>query len=1008
MRSRGSASVHAPGTDGEPGALHAPILAALAALAIYTFIAALLLQSALLGDDVVSPGAYFARTGPFPVAVREQAPEGLSLLSDRVNQIMPWMRYAADCLAIDGRLPLWKSLSLCGAPLVGNGQSAHFFPLNLAAILLGAPPWVHAMQSLLKLVGGAFLAFLLARHLRMSFLAALLAGFVFGFGGFQVLYLQHPHTNVSMLLPLLLLATDRVAQSPTAGRIALLALVAGLQHLGGHAETAVHAQLAAGALGVVRAWSLRRAAPPLPPLLGRLVAVGIGLLLGATLGAVQILPQLEYIAQSDALHCRTVIAGFRTSGPPGPIAAFLLALAIACASVWRVVSGRRHLWLSASALAAATFVGLSVGLEAGLSPLYIAPLAADWFGTAHDYYGSVNYVAQNEAFAGAALPLALLGLVAGRPRSAVRCAAALLCLGWLALFTAPGITELLAALPGLKLAVNSRLSLLALLATGVLAGCGLDAIASVRRAERTRFLVLLIVLAGAGYGALVWSVGSGELAMDTLRVSEDSTFAVRALPIAEVVPRMPEPLVSYLAERIAPLNEPYDYFAGSFMGPPGVANADLRYGPSGRLAEVALTAAPPDAEDGHPQEAAGDAVPYLFASAVPRRAFPPGPSRARLSVRLADGETLVSAPFVSPDDPEARSLPFPALPAPGRAPQQLAMLLLATLLCALSLVVHAGARPAVRLALCAALGAALLPFTAGMLPLLPTGSFYPRSDALDTLRNLLRRDERMFATDASVLGPEIPVWYGLRDVRGYDALAPREVARLLRWATDVPPYLSAMELLPRRADFDLRVLGVMATRRIVGWPDAPAPLQETHFEGQRYLPPWAPFRIITNPYYLPRARLVAGAIVEPDEERALAAVTDADFPHATSVVLGSGTPADGGGGPPGTARIVKDRPEIVRVAVEPRGPCHLVLADTFFPGWVALVDGRPREILRANLAFRAVRLDAGERLVEFRYEPFWYRVGGVLSGLTGILLVVAGSGSLLLGRTSAPGPGRRP
>ncbi|HXT50395.1 MAG TPA: hypothetical protein VN811_05100, partial [Thermoanaerobaculia bacterium] len=330
--------------------------AALVALAVYLAVAATLLQSALFGDDVVSPGAYFAQSGPFPVALRQQVPEGINLLSDRVNQFMPWLRYAADSYAIDGHLPLWKSLASCGAPFVGNGQSALFFPTNLLAILIGAPPWVHAAQSLIKLAAGAFCAYLLARHLRLSFLAALLAGLVFGFGGFQAVFLQHPHTNVSLLLPLLLLAADRAVLSPTRGRIACLALVAGLQHLGGHAETAAHSQLAAAALGLLRAWSLRRAPPGTTstlaaPLGRRLAALAGGLLLGAALGAIQILPQLEYISESDTLDLRTRLADelAATAQPLAPRLLFLAALALALLCVRHLARGRRPLGLAVAA-----------------------------------------------------------------------------------------------------------------------------------------------------------------------------------------------------------------------------------------------------------------------------------------------------------------------------------------------------------------------------------------------------------------------------------------------------------------------------------------------------------------------------------------------------------------------------------------------------------------------------------------------------------------------------------
>ena len=75
----------------------------------------------------------------------------------------------------------------------------------------------------------------------------------------------------------------------------------------------------------------------------------------------------------------------------------------------------------------------------------------------------------------------------------------------------------------------------------------------------------------------------------------------------------------------------------------------------------------------------------------------------------------------------------------------------------------------------------------------------------------------------------------------------------------------------------------------------------------------------------------------------------------------------------------------------------LVLADLFYPGWTAEVDGRPAEILMADGVFRAVALPQGTHRVVFRYQPLSVKIGAALSALA--LLAVA----VLAGR-SRPEP----
>src|SRR5262249_25500286 len=147
----------------------------------------------------------------------------------------------------------------------------------------------------------------------------------------------------------------------------------------------------------------------------------------------------------------------------------------------------------------------------------------------------------------------------------------------------------------------------------------------------------------------------------------------------------------------------------------------------------------------------------------------------------------------------------------------------------------------------------------------------------------------------------------------------------------------------------LRSLGLLAVSRVMS--DRPLPLREV------YSGPDA--RVYANDAAVPRAFVVGAEQVTDDQ---LAAVTAPSFdPRRTAVVSApqriSGT---------GRAAIVTDEDERVVVRANANGRALLVLADTWFPGWKARVDGRPAPIVRTDQLLRGVVVGAGTHTVEFK------------------------------------------
>jgi hypothetical protein len=99
-------------------------------------------------------------------------------------------------------------------------------------------------------------------------------------------------------------------------------------------------------------------------------------------------------------------------------------------------------------------------------------------------------------------------------------------------------------------------------------------------------------------------------------------------------------------------------------------------------------------------------------------------------------------------------------------------------------------------------------------------------------------------------------------------------------------------------------------------------------------------------------------------------------------------------GPVGGARaeIARYALHHVAVEVETPGPALVRLADLWHPDWVAVLDGAPAPVLRADYLLRAVPVPAGRHRVEFRYRSPAVRLGllvslGSLAASLGLLAV---------------------
>jgi hypothetical protein len=148
--------------------------------------------------------------------------------------------------------------------------------------------------------------------------------------------------------------------------------------------------------------------------------------------------------------------------------------------------------------------------------------------------------------------------------------------------------------------------------------------------------------------------------------------------------------------------------------------------------------------------------------------------------------------------------------------------------------------------------------------------------------------------------------------------------------------------------------------------------------------------VLENPGALPRAFVTYRTRRAPTDVDALFAVMSSEGfdPLVESFVEDPTALPDGSDAPRGhPATFVRDDETTVELEATLERPGLIVLADSYYPGWHATVDGVAAPIVATNHLFRGVPAPAGTHRVRFVYEPASVRIGGALSA-TGLCIIV--------------------
>jgi MFS family permease len=267
-------------------------------------------------------------------------------------------------------------------------------------------------------------------------------------------------------------------------------------------------------------------------------------------------------------------------------------------------------------------------------------------------------------------------------------------------------------------------------------------------------------------------------------------------------------------------------------------------------------------------------------------------------------------------------------------------------------------------------------------------SLYPQTDSI----SFLQADRGVYRVirgplSRKVFPPDTLQVYGISDAQGYGPVLLEYYVEFMNLIEDDiagPRHIYSLRYPASLSSKLLDLLNVKYVITLAEPGEAMAQLEQTDdnirlvYDGE--------VKIYENKDVLPRAFVVTNHRVLRDKEQIFAELTSEGFDPGNCVILEEepepyAVSADASTGE-SVADLLEYTPNRVSIEAEMSTNGFLVLADLYYRGWRAFVDGKEQRIHKADYILRAVQLREGRHVVEFVFDPLSFKIGLSVTVLT--------------------------
>jgi hypothetical protein len=228
--------------------------------------------------------------------------------NDALQQNYPYRHLYSYALK-NLEFPLWNPYVFAGLPFMAEMQNGALYPLNVLFYSLLPAPFAYNLNYVLHFALAGFFTYMYLRLIGVRELPALAGGMVFGFSGFLIANKDHTAmVNSSVYLPLLLCFLERLRREPRLAYLLFIALVIAVQVFAGNMQVCVYTYMVAGMFLLF--YSLRKGFKAEEGSGARFFVMGaLGVLLGIVIASPQLVSTSE-LSGLSWLHNSKIYRGY--------------------------------------------------------------------------------------------------------------------------------------------------------------------------------------------------------------------------------------------------------------------------------------------------------------------------------------------------------------------------------------------------------------------------------------------------------------------------------------------------------------------------------------------------------------------------------------------------------------------------------------------------------------------------------------------------------------------------